>query len=82
MKLILTLMLLACSLAGCTDAERSRYNAFGDASTITCWSGGQVVFTGESTGKVMAGESGGLYYMDKVTMKYTRIYADCIVSSK
>lgn len=67
-------------LAGCTDAERASFGAYGSEATVTCYSGGQVVFETKSTGKVQALEADGFAFRDKNTGKFVRAFADCIIS--
>ncbi len=65
--------------AGCTDAERASWGALGNEGTIKCYSGGEVVFDSQSTGKIIQGKDGGLLFREKSSGKYIRAYADCIV---
>lgn len=79
-KIILAAALLAAiATAGCTDAERASFSALGKEATVTCYSGGQVVFEATSTGKVVSLDSAGVAFKDQATGKYVRAYADCIV---
>ena len=81
MKILITAIVLTL-LAGCTDAERASLFAYGDTATITCYSGGKVVFEDESTGKVAQLDGDGITFQYKSTGGYVRAYADCIVISK
>lgn len=70
------------SVAGCTDASRAHWSQLGDEAHIQCFSGGQVVYDGTSTGKVAASKSGaGVFFKEKESGKFVRLYADCIVKS-
>lgn len=80
--LISAVLLAAASLAACTDAERASFTALGDQSSITCYSGGEVIFTDESTGKVQQLDGDGITYLSAKTRKYVRAFADCIVTNK
>ena len=71
---------ISVSLLGCTDADLASFKSLGDEADITCYSGGKVVYTDTSTGKVAAGE--GLYYKSKNTGEYVKNYADCIVKQR
>lgn len=79
-KMIVVAMVLV--LAGCTDAEKARWGALGEEAEIVCYSGNAVIFSDESTGKVMDGEGNGLAFRSKSSGKYVRTYADCIVTEK
>lgn len=70
------------ALAGCTDATMAHWSQFGDESHIQCFSGGQVVYDGNSTGKVQASKTGaGVFFKEKQSGKFVRLYADCVVKS-
>ena len=61
----LILAALMISFTGCTDAGCSKLKALGNAAFITCYSGGKVIYTGESTGKVSSEkDSDGYYFKD------------------
>ena len=81
MKKLLLVAALALSLAACTDAARASWGAFGDEATVTCYSGGAVVYEDTSTGKVLGSES-GVIFKSKTTGRYVKTYADCVVISK
>jgi hypothetical protein len=69
-------------LAGCTDASLAHFNQLGDEATVICYSGGNIVYQGTSTGKIQSNQSeDGIYYKEKETGKFVRVYADCIVRS-
>lgn len=65
-------------LAGCTDAERVSWVALGDPGTITCYSGGQVIYEGKSTGKILT-ESHGWLLQDAATGRLVRVSGDCVI---
>lgn len=70
-------------LVGCSDAERGRMTTLGSAAEITCYSGGQAVFTDKSTGRVETDSKGaGVYYKSAISGNFVHTYADCIVQSK
>lgn len=69
-------------LAGCTDASMAHLSQYGDASHVQCFSGGQVIYDGTSTGKIESNQSeDGLYFREKESGKFVRLYADCVVKS-
>lgn len=76
--LILTVTLLA----GCTDASLSHMSQYNDPAKVECFSGGQVIYSGTSTGKIESNQSeDGLYFKEKESGKFVRLYADCVVKS-
>jgi hypothetical protein len=79
-----TLFSLAVGLvvAGCTDADMAHFSQLGDESEVQCFSGGQVIYSGTSTGKIQSDQSeDGLYFMEKESGKFVRLYADCVVKA-
>jgi hypothetical protein len=79
-KIIVIASVLA--LAGCTDAVRARYSSLGNQADITCFSGGQAVFTDVSSGKIQESDGEGIGYQSQKTGKYVRVFADCVVVSR
>ena len=83
MKQVIAL-LTACvvfALAGCTDADQAALFSYGSKTSVECWSGGQKIFTDESTGKVTIDKS-GIYYKSAKTGNLVHTYADCIISQE
>ena len=80
MKVFIFALLVAMS-AGCTDAERASLFAYSDEADVACYSGGVVIFSDKSTGKVAQLDGDGITYRSKVSGDYVRAYADCIVIS-
>lgn len=70
---------MALSLSSCTDAARSNLMTYGSEAQITCYSGGEVIFSDTSTGKVSPIEGDGLSFRSKTTGKFVRAFADCIL---
>ncbi|TAA41544.1 hypothetical protein [Pseudoxanthomonas winnipegensis] len=69
--------------SGCTDAERAKVFALGSEAQVTCYSGGKQIFSDESTGKILADETGaGVYFKSKRTGRLVHTYADCIVEQE
>lgn len=67
-------------IIGCTDSQWKLVTALGDPAKITCYSGGKIIYEGESTGKVHTEEqSDGWYFEDANTHKLTRVSGDCII---
>ena len=67
-------------LIACTDTEIAQLTAIGEPGHITCYSGGQVIFEGDSTGKIATEEqSDGWKFMDAATGRLVRVSGDCVV---
>ena len=67
-------------LAGCTDAEMAALGALGDSGTIICYSGGQVIYDGKSTGKILTEtNSDGWLFRDAATHQLVRVSGDCVI---
>ncbi len=77
--LTLGFALAATTLAGCTDAAKARRESYGDEANVTCYSGGQKIYEGRSTGKIERAESGsdGYYFRDKATGRLREVSGDC-----
>lgn len=65
MKRSVLAIAIALSLSSCTDAYKSQWGGLGDKHTIEMYSGGVLVRTWISTGKVESSEhSDGFYFRD------------------
>ena len=84
MKKVIAAVLLgimAFAIGGCTDADQAALFSYGSKTDVKCWSGGQLIFTDESTGKVTIDQS-GIYYKSVKTGNLVHTYADCIISQE
>ncbi len=81
MKNALAALLVTVALCGCSDAMRASLGAYGEEATITCYSGGEVIFADVSTGKIETTDGDGVTFKSKKTGGYVRAFADCIVTS-
>lgn len=76
------IMLITALLVGCTDTDRAKFAALGNPGEITCYSGGNEIYHGFSTGKVLnAHKSDGYEFEEAGSNKLIRITADCIVKN-
>lgn len=67
-------------LGACTDANWSRVTAIGSSGEISCYSGGNLIYHGISTGKISAEEhSDGWFLKDAKTGKLVRVSGDCVI---
>ena len=75
-------VILAMVLGGCSDAERGKFQAIGQSGHIQCWSGGTVIYDGESTGKIMSEEqTDGWFFVEKGSNKLIRVSGACIIKN-
>jgi hypothetical protein len=73
-------ILLLGFLTSCSDANMASIHALGQERKITCYSGGKVIYTGQTSGKLEnESNSNGFYFKDKNTGKLIEIEADCII---
>jgi len=69
------------ALAGCTDAERAQFKAFGDPATVKCYSAAEVIYDGKSTGVVTSPEgSDGYRFMDADTRQLVEVSGNCVIT--
>jgi hypothetical protein len=65
-------------LYACTDTKMAKLTTFGKPAEITCWSGGQVVYHGHSTGRINNSEgSDGYEFVDASERTLTHISGEC-----
>lgn len=71
---------LGLTATACTESKRERNaTTFGDRpADITCWSFGNEIFNGRSTGKVTR-EDGMLGFVDAASGRYTTLNGECRV---
>jgi hypothetical protein len=78
MRILLSSIILL--VIGCTDAKRSQLFSYGDPAEIICYSGGQVIYKGHSSGKVLTEEqSDGWFFKDAETGQLIRVSGDCVI---
>jgi hypothetical protein len=74
------MLLLILTLIACTDTQIAQVSAIGEPGHITCYSGGQVIYEGDSTGKIATEESSdGWKFMDAATQRLVRVSGDCVI---
>ena len=68
------------ALSGCTDAARGKLSAYGGSAKIKCYSASEVIFEGESTGKVTSeANSDGYYFVDKADGRLKEVSGNCVI---
>lgn len=81
-KIITVCLLVALSSVSCTDAEKSQFTSLGSSGHIKCYSGGQLIYEGDSTGKIASeDQSDGWFFRDKRTDKLVRVSGDCLIEN-
>lgn len=81
MKKLLFILVIGIALTSCTDAEKSQWGGLGDEHTIELYSGGELVRTWTSTGKVeSSGESDGYYFRDKECQCNVEVSGDIVIT--
>ncbi len=75
------ILLLAGIVTGCTDAQRGKLGAIGESAKVECWSGGQLIFVGVSSGKISSERnSDGYNFVDRKTDKYMEVSGNCVIT--
>lgn len=80
--ILISLAFWASLLAGCTRADLKQIEAVGSPGKVTCYSGGHVIYAGQSTGKISTEQhSDGWYFEDANTGKLIRVSGDCVIEN-
>ena len=75
MKLIILLLILV----GCSDARKGAILSLGQSREVKCYSGGQLIYHGFSTGKIENEEGSDGYFFKDTNGKFIEINADCLI---
>lgn len=81
MRLSVVMLIVALSVA-CTDRACANVASYGEPHIVELYSGGKVVATWESTGKVECSEGGICSFMDNATRKLVRTSGDIVARVK
>jgi hypothetical protein len=77
-----SLLILVGLLIGCTDAQVSNFTALGQSGIVVCYSGGDVIYSGKSTGKIVTTKnSDGWEFREEGTNHFIRVSGDCVVTN-
>lgn len=69
-------------MVGCSDAWVAGFQSIGYPGHITCYSGGQIIYEGDSTGKIETEtQSDGWKFMDSKTQRLVRVSGDCVITN-
>jgi len=81
MKKILTGIIIITGLSSCTDATVSQFGGLGDKHTVELYSGGKLVRSWVSTGKVISTErSDGYYFRDQQCDCNVEVSGDLVIT--
>lgn len=73
-------LLLALIAAGCTDTDMASWSAFGKPGTVTCYSGGKIIYEGKATGRIQTvTSSDGWEFEEAETGAFIRVSGDCLI---
>jgi hypothetical protein len=68
------------SMFGCSNANLAQFAAWGNPGHIVCYSGGKVIYEGDSTGKISTeSQSDGWYFQEKGTNQLIRVSGACVI---
>lgn len=77
---IIQYLLLFFLCNACTNVEFAQFKALGKPGTITCYSGGKIIYTGTSTGKIATEKnSDGWVFEEADTLNLIRVSGDCVI---
>lgn len=72
---------MSITMIACTDARMGKITALGDNAKVECYSGGKLIYSGISTGKVNSElDSDGYLFVDKKTGKYMEVSGECVIT--
>ena len=81
-KYIITLI-ITLSICSCTDAGKAKLTGYGGEHRVEMFSGGQMVRSWISTGKVKSENgSDGYYFNDKATGKLIEVAGDVVITQQ
>ncbi len=80
-KIIMGLALIAfVGVAGCTDADVANWTNIGRPGHVRCYSGGQVIYDGDSIGKSPTeNQVDGWRFIERETNDLIRVSGACVV---
>ncbi len=70
---------VALASAGCTDAGRARAFSYGKSATVMCYSAGETIYQGASSGKVKRTWGGVVLFVEQSSGAYVEVTGDCVV---
>jgi hypothetical protein len=80
-KLLFIMSLVVLTLSSCTDAQMSKIGGLGNEFKVEMYSGGILVRSWISSGKVSSErQSDGYYFKDKATGKLIEVAGDVVIT--
>ncbi len=77
---LLLVSLFALLAVGCTDAKRASWAAYDSSASILCYSGGEVVYDGRSSGRIATVEgSDGWEFQEEGSGDFIRVSGACVI---
>ena len=68
-------------LVGCSNARMAKIQAWGKKHHVTCYSGGVVIYDGDTSGKIENEmHSDGYYFQDDKTGKLVGVSGNCVIT--
>lgn len=81
MKKIIIIAIALIGFNSCTDAEQAKITGYGKDYKIEMYSGGKLVKTWYSSGKVLSEKSSdGYYFEQKMTSKIIEVSGDVVIT--
>lgn len=81
MKQLISMVALLFLFVGCTDAQLGKIGALGDSAKVECWSGGKMIYSGVSSGKISSeSNSDGYNFVDTKTNKFMEVSGNCVIT--
>ena len=78
---MISLIIGLAMFSGCTDAQLGKIGALGDSAKVECWSGGKMIYSGVSSGKISSeSNSDGYNFVDKETDKFMEVSGNCVIT--
>lgn len=69
-------------LYSCTDTDRASFGAYGTPGHIQCYSGGKLIYEGDSSGRIQTVQnSDGWEFKEAETGKFIRVSGDCLIKN-
>ena len=80
MNKVIAAVTLVLLMSGCTDAKFDKLTNFGGKAEVQCYSGGKLIYSGISTGKVISEQnSDGYSFRDSKDGNLKEVSGDCII---
>lgn len=82
MKSVVLLIITSILLTACNSSRAKIGNTLSDASAhITCYSGGKIIYDGNSEGKPFSEKgSDGYFFRDSSTRKLMEVSGQCVIN--